>query len=241
MKDSIPRQSLTYTKLHRPRVSSELVPRPDLLKRLNAQQELALLLAPAGYGKTTLLSTWLDTCDRPSAWLSLDENDNDLGVFTTYVATAVQKIFPAACTETLTLLNGITSPPSPVVARSLLNDLNTIPQEFILVLDDYHVIHEHSIHDLMTEVLRHPPRPLYLVLSARQDPPLPLASLRARGQVMQLRAADLRFSLKEAALLLHRPRLHMQRQVEIADQMNHAREQNSDGEERNRECDENAG
>src|SRR5512136_1435184 len=130
MRDSIPSQSLTYTKLHRPRVNRELVPRPDLLNRLNEQQELALLLAPAGYGKTTLLSTWLDTCDRPSAWLSLDENDNDLGVFTTYVATAIQMIFPAACTETLILVNGVTLPPSPVVARSLLNELNAIPQEF---------------------------------------------------------------------------------------------------------------
>ncbi len=202
MLDNTIGQSLTLTKLRRPRVSRELVPRPHLLQRLNKQRGLTLVLAPAGYGKTTLISTWLDACGLPSAWLSLDEHDSDLGLFATYFVAAVQTLFPDAGVETLALLNGVTVPPLPVVAHSLLNELNAIPQEFILVLDDYHTIQERAVHDLLTELLRHPLPTLHLVLCARNDPPLPIANLRARGQVVELRAADLRFTLEEAAILV---------------------------------------
>jgi LuxR family maltose regulon positive regulatory protein len=195
-------QSLTLTKLHRPRVGRGLVARPQLLERLNASQSLALVLAPAGYGKTTLLSTWLETCGIPNAWLSLDEHDGDLIVFATYLIKALHTMFPAMADDTLGAINGLTAPPPAVIARSLLNDLVDVEQDFILVLDDYHFIRNQAIHDLLTEVVRHPPRTLRLVIASRYDPPLPLAGLRASGNVMELRRTDLRFTLDEAEKFL---------------------------------------
>ncbi len=111
-------------------------------------------------------------------------------------------MFPAVADNTLSAVNGVTAPPPAVITRSLLNDLVAIEQDFILVLDDYHVIHNQAIHDLMIELVRHPPRTLHLVIASRHDPPLPLAGLRARGHVVELRAADLRFTLEEAAQFL---------------------------------------
>ena len=117
MTDSITR-SLTLTKLQRPRVGRGLVPRPRLLEQLNAPHSLTFILAPAGYGKTTLLSTWLETCRVPNAWLSLDEHDNDLAVFVTGLAEALQGMLPAVVDNTLTVLNGMTLPPPEVLTRS---------------------------------------------------------------------------------------------------------------------------
>ncbi len=194
--------SLTLTKLQRPRIGRGLVARPQLLERLNASQSLALVLAPAGYGKTTLLSMWLETCDIPNAWLSLDEHDDDLIVFATYLTEALHTMFPAVADDTLNAMSGMTAPPPAVLARNLLNDLVDVEQDFILVLDDYHFIHNQAIHDLLTEVVRHPPRTLHLVIASRHDPPLPLAGLRARGYVTELRGADLRFTAEEAGHFL---------------------------------------
>ncbi len=198
MKDRII-PSLTLTKLHKPRVGRGLVPRPHLLERLNASQGLTLVLAPAGYGKTTLLSTWLDTCQVPHVWLSLDAGDDDLAVFVTYLAEALRSLFPTVADNTLAFVSGVTVPPPEIVARNLLNDLSTFEEDFILVLDDYHLIRQQAIHDLMTELVRHLPHTLRLVIASRHDPLLPLAWLRARGQVVELRAADLRFTLEESA------------------------------------------
>ena len=151
------------------------------MQQLNAAANLTLVIAPAGYGKTTLLSTWLENSVVPSAWLSLDEHDNDLVVFVSYLVAAVRTLFPAACHDTLQLLHGITLPPVAVISRSLSNELAAIEQEFVLVLDDYHVIHERAIHEVMAELTRHPPPALHLVFAARNDLALPLSSLRARG------------------------------------------------------------
>jgi LuxR family transcriptional regulator, maltose regulon positive regulatory protein len=201
MTDNIAR-SFTLTKLQRPRVGRGLVARPHLLGRLNASQSLTLVLAPAGYGKTTLLSTWLENCNIPNAWLSLDEHDDDLAVFVGYVLSALNTILPVVTATTLNSVSGATLPPPAMIARNLLNDLTAVEQDFILVLDDYHVIRNQSVHDLMTELVRHPSRALHLVIASRQDPPLPLAGLRAGGHVVELRAADLRFTLGEAAQFL---------------------------------------
>jgi LuxR family maltose regulon positive regulatory protein len=191
---SVIAQTITLSKLNRPRISGQPVVRARLLEQLKPATALVLVIAPAGYGKTTLLGTWLQTCALPSAWLSFDENDNDLVVFVTYLVAAVRTVFPDACADTLDLLNGMTAPPVAAIARNLSNALAAIEQEFILVLDDYHVIHDRAIHEVMTELLRHPPQALHLVLAARTDPPLPLAGLRARGDVIELRKADLRFT-----------------------------------------------
>jgi len=195
-------RSLTLTKLQRPRVGRRLVPRPYLLDRLNASQSLTLVLAPAGYGKTTLLSTWLETCNIPNAWLSLDERDDDLAIFVTNLVGAVHTIFPAAADTTLAAASGATAPPPGIIARTLLNDLVAVEQDFILVLDDYQVIRSQAVHELLTELVRHPPRTLHLVIASRFDPPLPLAALRARGYVTELRRADLRFTPEEAGQFL---------------------------------------
>jgi len=195
-------RSLISTKLQRPRVGHGLVTRPRLLEQLNTPHSLTFILAPAGYGKTTLLSTWLETCPVPHVWLSLDEHDNDLAVFITGLAEALQRILPTVVDNTLTMLNGMTLPPPEVVTRALLNDLADIQTDFILVLDDYHVIHNTAIHDLLQELVSHPPPALHLVLASRLDPPLPLARLRTQGHVVELRAPDLRLTLEEAALFL---------------------------------------
>lgn len=178
--DGVINHSINRSKLHRPRVGGQPVFRPRLAEQLDAATGLVFVIAPAGYGKTTLLSTWLETCDLPSAWLSLDAHDDDLVVFVTYLVSAVHTLFPGACQDTLELLRGMTLPPVAVISRSLLTELAAIQQEFVLVLDDYHVIHEHAIHELMTELTRHPPPALRWVFAARHDPQLPLASLRRR-------------------------------------------------------------
>lgn len=201
MTDNITR-SLISTRLQRPRVGRDLVQRPRLLEQLGTPAALTLVIAPAGYGKTTLLSAWLDTCTWPSAWLSLDAQDSDLITFTTYLVAAIQTVFPAACAETVDLLHGVTRPPLTAITRSLLNDFESIEQEFILVLDDFHVIQDNAVHELITELVRYSPRNLSLVVAARLDPLLPLASFRARGHFTELRAADLRFTVEEAAHLL---------------------------------------
>jgi LuxR family maltose regulon positive regulatory protein len=193
--------SLTLTKLQRPRTGRALL-RPHLLERLNASQSLTLVLAPAGYGKTTLLSTWLETCAIPHVWLSLDEHDDAPTVFVTYLIEALRTMFPEATSHTLASISGSITPPAEVMTRTLLNDLAALQQEFILVLDDYHVIRNKAIHDLLTDLVRHAPRALHLVVTSRHDPPLPLAGLRARGHVLELRAADLRFTLDEIAEFL---------------------------------------
>jgi LuxR family maltose regulon positive regulatory protein len=195
---------LIRTKLHRPPVASDHIHRPRLLERLDQrrQRPLTLVSAPAGYGKSTLVSWWLEAGDIPSGWLSLDESDNDLRLFLSYFLAAVQTIFPDVGHETQAMLSGADLPPLSVLASSLVNELDRIEDDFILVLDDYHVIQEQAVHDLTIELLKHPPQPLHLVLASRRDPPLPLASLRARAQMTEIRVQDLRFTVAETAAFL---------------------------------------
>ena len=193
--------AITLTKLQRPRVGRRLVARPQLLEQLDAAQSLTLVLAPAGGGKTTLLSMWLETCNLPAAWLSLDQHDNDLDVFVTSLIMALRTLFPVVA-RTLAVIKGVTLPPAGTIARSLLNDLATVEQDFVLVLDDYEVIRNQAIHDLITDILLHPPHTLHLVIASRHDPPLPLAALRARGDVTELRKSDLWFTPEETRRFL---------------------------------------
>jgi len=195
---------LIRTKLHRPPVTRDHLHREHLLERLNQRQHLplALVSAAAGYGKTTLVSCWLEVCDVPSAWVSLDENDNDLRLFLSYFVSAIQRIFPFACGETLSMLKVVHLPSVSVLARSLINELDQIEKEFILVLDDYHLIRDKSVHVLVADLLSHPSAFIHLVLICRRDPPLPLTSLRASGQMVEIRTQDLRFSLGETTVFL---------------------------------------
>jgi LuxR family maltose regulon positive regulatory protein len=197
------RDPLLATKLHLPRPRPGLVARPRLLARLNEGmgQELVLVCTPAGFGKTTLLAEWVRAGQRPVGWLSLDEADNDPARFWRHVAAALDPVLPGVA-ERVTALLG--SPPAsfegPVTM--LVNELAELAEEVVLVLDDYHLIQAPAVHASVEFLLEHLPPSLRLVLASRADPPLSLARLRGRGQLAELREADLRFTPQEAGELL---------------------------------------
>jgi LuxR family transcriptional regulator, maltose regulon positive regulatory protein len=198
---------LLETKLHVPRGRRGLVARPRLSERLSrgAESALTLVSAPAGFGKTTLLTEWLAAAaadGRSAAWLSLDQRDNDPASFWSYLVAALQTASPGVGAGALPLLH---SPQMPIeaVLSTLLNDLNAISNDVVLVLDDYHVIDARDVHDGMTFLLEHLPPQVHLVIASRADPALPLARLRARGELVEIRAADLRFTPDEAAEYLN--------------------------------------
>jgi LuxR family transcriptional regulator, maltose regulon positive regulatory protein len=201
-----PPSSLLRTKLYRPRTSSDVIPRAHLLERLNAglSGTITLLSAPAGFGKTTLLTAWLETIDHPSAWLSLDDDDNELAAFVHALTAALQSVFPDACQATASLLKAPQFPPVDRVATLLINDLADVPEEVILVLDEYQSIHTSQVHRLLELMIEHLPSQLHLVLATRSDPPLPLSRWRAQGRLTELRGADLRFTLEETHAFLNR-------------------------------------
>jgi len=198
---------LLKTKLYPPPVTSDLVPRTALLERLENnrhQRPLTLISAPAGFGKSILASMWLQESDCPHGWLSLDEGDSDLHMLAAYLLALIKGMFPTISLKTETLLEVPTLPTASILARSLLNDLDQVKTPFILVLDDIHVIHEQTVFDLLTELLNHPPINMHLVLIARHDPPLPIASLRAYQRVTEVRHGDLRFTSLETSQLLQK-------------------------------------
>jgi len=203
MTDALP---ILRTKLHRPTVERVHVHRPYLLERLEQglQHPLTLVSAPAGYGKTLPVACWLEASDMPSAWVSLDEGDNQLRLFLSYLLTAIQTIFPDAGQETLGMVNSLELPPPTILARTLTREIDRIEQSFVLVLDDLHLIDDESVLDLLHQLLRHPPRPMHLVLICRRDPLLPISSLRAKGLVTEIRTRDLRFNQMETKTLLTR-------------------------------------
>jgi LuxR family maltose regulon positive regulatory protein len=198
--------SLLQTKLFVPPVRPELVLRPQLVERLNVGpgQKLTLVSAPAGFGKTTLVAEWLRGAERPVAWLSLDEEDNDPVRFFTYLLAALQTIDPDIGQAAQAMLQAPQPPPPEALLTSLINDVAATPRPFILVLDDYHLIHTLAIHQQIAFLLEHQPPQMHLVIGTREDPPLPLARLRARGQVADVRQADLRFTAEETADFLQR-------------------------------------
>ncbi len=192
---------IIQTKLNRPQVPGDLVPRPRLIERLDQGRlrPLIVVTAPAGYGKSTLLSSWLETLpDELTAWLSLEAYDDDPATFWIYFLSAIQTRFPMVGQNTLAMLNQIETPPPRVLLATLINELNVIREDFILVLDDYHVIQHPGIQQLMAEFLSHIPATCHIVLASRRDPRLPLPKFRARNQVTEIRAGDLRFSEAEA-------------------------------------------
>jgi LuxR family maltose regulon positive regulatory protein len=195
---------ILLTKLHPPPITPDLLPRSHLLERLDKgrQRPLTLISAPAGYGKSVLASAWLETRDGPSAWVSLDEHDNDPVGFLTYVIVAVQRVFPGADLETRSMLRAPSIPPPLVLARSLANDLDRL-ESFILVLDDYHRISDMAVHELLNELLQHPPRSLHLLITSRGDPPLDLDRMRAKRCMTEIRIRDLNFTLPETFAFLH--------------------------------------
>ena len=177
--------------------------RPQLFERLNRLRPLILVIAPAGYGKSALLSSWLDTAnDKPSVWLSLDENDDDLNIFLTYFLAALQTRFPHVGHKTATLLTRLDNVPKRVLHTTLINELNQITEAYTLTLDDYHLLKNREIHQLVAELVNHAPETLHLVIASRTDPPLPIALYRAKNLVTEIRANNLRFSLQETRAFL---------------------------------------
>jgi LuxR family transcriptional regulator, maltose regulon positive regulatory protein len=198
---------LLATKLHVPRRQRGLVARPRLSERLSrgAESALTLVSAPAGFGKTTLLTQWLAAAPadgRSVAWLSLDQRDNDPELFWTYLVGALKTAVQGAAASALPLLQP-PQPPAEAGLATLLNDLDAIPDDVLLVLDDYHVIEARAVQDGMAFLLEHLPAQIHLVIASRADPALPLARLRARGELVEIRAADLRFTPIEAAEYLN--------------------------------------
>ncbi|MCO5189910.1 MAG: LuxR C-terminal-related transcriptional regulator [Anaerolineae bacterium] len=194
---------LLQTKLYIPRLRPSLVPRPHLIQKLNQglhlQRKLTLISAPAGFGKTTLVSEWIDGGGRPFAWVSLDERDGDLSHFLTYFVAALQTVVPNIGQRVLEILQGAQQPATDPLLTSLLNEIAAASQEFALVLDDYHVVESQPVDRALTFLLDHMPPQLHLVMTTREDPNLPLARLRVRDLLTELRAADLRFTVAESA------------------------------------------
>jgi len=198
------------TKLFIPPPRSKIVLRPRLIERLNEgmHRKLTLISAAAGFGKTTLVSEWLAGCQRPVAWLSLDEGDNDPTRFLTYLVAALQTLPPKTGganigAGVLAVLQSPQPPSTESILANLLNEITTIPDHFMLVLDDYHLIDSKPVDEALAFLLEHLPPHMHLVITTREDPQFPLARLRARGQLTELRAADLRFTPIEAAEFLN--------------------------------------
>lgn len=202
--------ALLTAKFRRPAPPRHGVPRPALLARLNdglaAGRPLTLIAAPAGYGKTTLAAQWAAQLPQPVAWLALDEADDDPLRFSTYLVAALQEADPAIGAELIPVLRAGQLPPPNALATTLLNDLTAGepagPRPLVCVLDDCHVIQDPAILAVLQGLLAHPAAGLHLCLVTREDPALPLARLRGRGQLTEVRAADLRFAEAEAAAFL---------------------------------------
>ena len=195
------------TKLYVLQPRPGIVSRPRLIDQLNAGlakgAKLTLISAPAGFGKTTMTNEWITRRERPVAWLSLDEGDSDPTRFLTYFISALQTIAPNVGEEALLVLQSPQPPPVETILITLLNEIISIPDNFIFVLDDYHLTDSKAIDDSLTFLLEHLPLQMHLVITTREDPNLPLARLRVRNQLTELRAADLRFTSSEAAEFLN--------------------------------------
>jgi LuxR family transcriptional regulator, maltose regulon positive regulatory protein len=196
--------SVLATKLFVPRPRPDVVPRARLLVQLDRAQsrKLTLVSAPSGFGKTTLVCEWLRQSERAAAWVSLDEGDNDLVRFWTYVIAALGRLQAGIGQRALGLLQSQDSASAQRALTLLLNDLAAVPSDLTLVLDDYHTIQARPVHESLGFLLDHLPEQVHVFIATRADPPLPLARLRACGQLAELRAADLRFTLDEAAHFL---------------------------------------
>src|SRR5260221_7177477 len=192
-------------KLYLPRLRRNVVSRPRLLERLNEglHRNLTLISAPAGFGKTTLVSEWVEGIERPTAWLSLDEGENDPARFLAYLVAALQTISANIGEGVLGMLQSSQAPPTEAILTALLNEITTLPDHFVLVLDDYHVLDAKPVDIALTYLVEHLPPQMHLVIATREDPQLPLARLRARSHLTELRAADLRFTASEAAAFLN--------------------------------------
>ena len=175
--------------------------RGELIQKLNKLRDykLAVIVASAGYGKTALVSEWIAQSQLKVAWFSIDAGDNDPVRFWDYVIAAIQTLYPNAGQQTLALLHEPQPLPVETILSTLINELSALLDPFILVLDDYHVVDSAAIHEGLAFLVEHMPSPMRLIMTTRIDPPLPLARMRVRSQLLELRSADLRFSPPQIA------------------------------------------
>ncbi|HQY92574.1 LuxR C-terminal-related transcriptional regulator [Caldilinea sp.] len=206
MPQKLPVQTLLHTKLRRPRSVGQIVHRPrlnDLLQR-SLSLPLTLVSAPAGYGKSTLVALWLDEIDVPWTWYSIDSHDNSLGEFVVYLAGAIELAYPGCAATLQALLQNPTLPPPDWLADLFVRELNALPGELILVLDDYNEISAPDVNVFLSRTVQNMPPGVHFILLTRSDPALKVARLRAQQQVLEVRAAQLRFMPDEAQELMQR-------------------------------------
>jgi LuxR family maltose regulon positive regulatory protein len=194
------------SKLYMPPVRPDSIRRPHLTARLDEgwKRQLTLVSAPAGFGKTSIVSEWIASSGRPVAWLSLDADDNDPIRFLTYLVSAIQSITPDVGDGVMDMLISPQPPPAESILTILLDELLPMQNDFTLVLDDYHIIDDSKVNDALAFLLEHLPARMHLLIATREDPPLPIARLRVMDQLTELRVADLRFSQSEATGFLNR-------------------------------------
>ncbi len=200
--------AILKTKLFIPPPLAGLVPRPRISAKIEAAVQAGsrfiLVAAPAGFGKTTAVSSWIRDYERGAAWVSLDDNDNEPAIFWAYVTTALETTRPGMGTAMRAALAASSPPPIVSLLLELINELAGLEHPLSLILDDYHVIHNPAIHQSLAFLLNHQPPQLKLVIATRADPPLPLARWRAQRALTELRAEDLRFTRQEASILLNK-------------------------------------
>lgn len=208
---------LVRARLHRPPFSSSFLQRPDLIQRLydGLNAKVTLISAPAGFGKSTLISSWLDQIEASStdpdrgaslrvSWLSLEESDNQLPRFVRYLVAAIEEAYPQSCEQVIALLFDKTPSTIEALTDLLANTLTLLPGQLVLVLDDLHTIHDEAIYTFLTRLIQHTSQRLHLVFITRLDPPLPLSRWRAQGLLNELRLRDLSFTLEETTEFLRR-------------------------------------
>jgi LuxR family maltose regulon positive regulatory protein len=204
-------ENLLATKLHVPRSRRDLLPRPRLTERLDngLRRKLTIVSAPAGYGKTTALTSWIDHSQLQIAWLSIDEADNELDRFLTYLIAALQHLDDGIGLDVQAALSESRAASIETLLTRLINEVEAVMSEqehrnqFILVLDDYHLITTQSVHDALNFLLDHLPSAVHLVVAGRSDPPVPISRLRVQGEVTEVRTPELRFTKNEAAAFLN--------------------------------------
>lgn len=196
---------LLASKLYFPPRRPDLVQRPHLLDSLDAglSGKLTLVSAPAGFGKTTVVSEWIRGCGYPAAWLSLDKNDNDLSRFLIYLVAALQRIDSQIGVDVQAALQESLSPHFEILLTRLISEMERLPEKSIIVLDDYHLIDSKSVHDAINFLVEYLPPTIHLVVTGRTDPPLPIPRLRVRGEVNEVRTSQLRFTKIEVAAFLN--------------------------------------
>jgi LuxR family transcriptional regulator, maltose regulon positive regulatory protein len=199
------RTDLLASKFYYPPHRPDFVQRPQILATLNAglRGKLTLVSAPAGFGKTTVVSEWIREGGYPAAWLSLDKNDNDPSRFLIYLIAALQRIDPEIGADVQAVLEEPLPPNFEILLTRLMNEMEKLPDKSLLVLDDYHLIDSRPVHDAINFLIEYLPPTVHLVITGRADPPLPISKLRVRGEVNEVRTSQLRFTEKEAAAFLN--------------------------------------